>query len=514
MYFDRMILVLASLVVTLASPTAHAAEKWLKAESRHFVIYSAGQRSQLDAFARKMEKFDALLRLLTRTQSDEAPLRLPIYVLSTAESVASLADDKSKTTAGFYHPSKYGSFAVANREKASNKFDLGGDTVLQHEYAHHFMFRNFAFAYPAWYVEGFAEFVATADFADEGSWTAGKPPLYRAYGLLEGADLPIEKLLFGGTAGMTPEFVESYYGRAWLLVHMLRNDKSRSGQLETYLKALGNGIPEREAAKAFGDLAALDKSLDGYLKHKRLSYVAGKGPLDFAPAIAITELDPLDSQLVALTMRRQAAKDLPKTRDQLRALAGQAPARAPVWLELALVEKQLADAQDGIAGKIAGWEAAETAVDKALTADPKLGRANLLKAEVLMEKLDSGNQRSAVAWKPVRSYIARANRADTLDPAPLFAWYEATVRQGLEPDKLASDGLALAFSLAPEAVDLRVEYAWELARQNKFDAAIRTIEFVVRDPHDATRGSELLAKLRQMRDEAGKPGASDSEDAD
>lgn len=512
MTLRRALARIGTVAAALASPTAQAAEKWLVAKTEHFTIYSAGSRPQLELFARNMEKFDALLRLVTDTKPEEQPLRLPVYVLATAESVASIADDKRNITAGFYHPSKYGSFAVANRERGSDKFDLRGDTVLQHEYAHHFMFRNLAFAYPAWYIEGFAEFVATVDFASDGSWTVGKPPLYRAYGLLAGTDLPIEKLLFGGTAGMPSAMVEVYYGRAWLLVHLLRNDKARAGQLVAYLKALGNGIPEREAAKALGDLGVLDKQLDRYIKSK-LTYGKGTKPLAFSHELNISELDPVDSQLVSLSLRRQSGKDPAKTRDQLRSLAGQAAGRAPVWLELALIEKYLADGQDAIAGKISGWAAAEAAVDKALAADPKLGRANLLKAELLMRKLESDNQRSAVAWKPVRAYINRANRADTLDPAPLFTWYESFVRQGLEPDKLASDGLALAFSLAPEAVDLRVEYAWDLARQKQFDAAIRTIEFVVRDPHDAERGTELLAKLRQMRDEAAKPGASDSQEA-
>jgi hypothetical protein len=512
MRLRRLAFGLGALCTSFAGSTAQAAEKWLKAETRHFVIYSAGKPAQLEDFSRRIEKFDTVLRLLTNTKPDDQPPRLPIYVLATAESVSDLADDKNRSIAGFYRPSKYGSFAVANRERGNDKFDLKGDTVLQHEYAHHFMFRNFAFAYPAWYIEGFAEFVATADFAPDESWTAGKPPYYRAYGLVLGRDLPIEKLLFGGTAGMPRDLADVYYGRAWLLVHMLRNDKARAGQLDTYLRALGNGTPEREAAKTFGDLAVLDKQLDAYLKEKRIAIVKGKGPLNYAKDIRISELDPIDSQLVVLSMRRQAEKDLPRTRDQLRTLANQAPSRAPVWLELALVEKELADAQEDIAAKRAGWTTAEAAIDKALTADPKHGRPNLLKAKLLMDRLDSDNQRSAVAWKPVRAHITRANRADPLDPVPLFTWYEATVRQGLEPDKLASDGLALAFSLAPEAIDLRVNYAWDLARQKQFDAAIRTIEFVVRDPHNAERGTELLARLRQMRDQAGqsgKPGESD-----
>ena len=492
--------ILAGLAALVAQPAA-AAEKWLKAETKHFTIYSAGNRDQLQQFAIQLEKFDAVLRRLTRSKIDEQPLRLPVYVLASADSVASLTDDKSRSIAGFYRTSKYGSFAVANRAKGTDKFDLRGDTVLQHEYAHHFMFRNFAYAYPAWYVEGFAEFVATTDFAADGSWTVGKPPLFRAYGLILGRDLPIEKLLFGGTAGMPRNLIDVYYGRAWLLVHMLRNDKSRAGQLDAYLGALGKGVPEREAAiSAFGNLAELDKSLDKYLNEKRIAIVKGTGPIDYAPDIAIRELDPVDSQLVALGLRRLVGKDQTRTRDQLRALATAHPARARAWLELALAEQDLAEAQEPEPAKVAGLVLAEAAVDKALGADAKHGRANLLKAELLMDRLDRDGEDGAEAWKPVRGFIARANRADVLDPAPLFTWYDSFARQGEAPDNLASDGLALAFSLAPEVTELRVGYAWDLARRRQFDEAIRLVEFVVRDPHNAGQGNAVIERLKAMRE--------------
>lgn len=318
--------------------------------------------------------------------------------------------------------------------------------------------------------------------------------------MILGEDLPIERLLFGGTSGMSRSLTDVYYGRAWLLVHMLRNDKVRAGQLESYLRALGSGTPERQAAtKAFGDLAEVNKQLDRYRDQKRISIAKGAAPLAYAQDVRVTELDPIDSQLVMLSLRRRTDKDLSVTRDQLKALAAKTPGRASVWLELALVEQALAYQQEEIAGKRAGWALAEAAVDKALAADPALGRANLVKAELLFERLQSENLRTAAAWKPVRTHITRANRADPLDPAPLFTWYDAIVAQGLKPDKLASDGLALAHSLAPEAIDLRVEYAWDLARQQKFDQAIKTIEFVVRDPHNAEQGERVLEALRKMQ---------------
>ena len=496
---------LAAALLGLTSQPAPAAEKWLEAETRHFVIYSAGKREQLEQFARKVEQFDAVMRRLTNVPDDpEDKSRLPIYVLATANSVADLAEDKSKSTAGFYRTSRFGSFAVANRERSSHRFDIDADAVLFHEYAHHFMFRNFAFAYPTWYVEGFAEYVATAEIFPDGNWTVGKFPVHRAYGLVLGSGLPIERVLFGKPAGLTREQADVYYGRSWLLVHMLRNDKAREAQLLSYLKALGNGTPEREAAKAFGDLAALDKQLDAYLKAKQITIGKARTPLTFDTRLTVTELDPVDSRLVSLSLRRKAERAPAKTRDMLRELTAQAPQRAAAWHELALAEYDIAEAAEAVAAQIAGKAAAEAAVDKALALDPAHGRANLLKARLLMDRLDSENQRSAIAWKPVRTHIAKANRADTEDPAPLFTWYESFVRQGIEPDKLASDGLQKAFYLAPEATDLRVQYAFDLARQERYDDAIRTIEFVVRDPHNAERGSELLAKLREMRDRSEK----------
>ena len=499
MLWKRLLVALAGLAGFAAQPSI-AAEKWLKAETKHFIIYSAGNRDQLQKFAIQLEKFDAVLRRLTRSPQDEEPLRLPIYVLASAESVASLTSDKSRSIAGFYRTSKYGSFAVANREKGTNKFDLRGDTVLQHEYAHHFMFRNFAYAYPAWYVEGFAEFVATTEFAADGTWTVGKPPLYRAYGLILGRDLPIEKLLFGGTSGMPRDLADIYYGRAWTLVHMLRNDKARAGQLDTYLSSLGKGLPEREAAKAFGDLAALDQSLDRYLKEKRIAVINGSGQLPYAPDLTIKELDPVDSQLVALGLRRRTGKEPDKTRDQLRALATANPSRANAWFELALAQQELSEAQEAVALRIGGLAATEAAVDRALAIDAKHGRANLLKAELMMHWLDRENRSDAEEWKRARGYIAKANRADVLDPAPLFTWYDSFLRQGAEPDKLASDGLALAFSLAPEAPDLRIGYAFDLARQKRFDEAFKVVEFVVRDPHNAEQGNAVIEQLKAMRD--------------
>jgi hypothetical protein len=51
--------------------------------------------------------------------------------------------------------------AVIPKLRRASKFELSGETVLYHEYAHHFMIGSLTTrAYPRWFVEGFAEFFA------------------------------------------------------------------------------------------------------------------------------------------------------------------------------------------------------------------------------------------------------------------------------------------------------------------------------------------------------------------
>lgn len=499
MPFASKLTLLASALLALLLPSPAFAAKWLRADTHNFVIYSSGGRQELTNFATKVEQFDATLRLLFKVEPDPHPERLTIYMLRSSDSVSDLIGDKSGFVAGFYTPSKYGSFAVANREEASSRYDLSGDTVLLHEYAHHFMLHHFAYAYPAWYVEGFAEYVATAEFLRNGDFSLGRAPMFRAYGLLRVEQLPIETLLFRGTDKLDSQQREAYYGESWLLVHLLGKDPARKGQLDTYLREIAEGTPDREAATgAFGDLTALSKDMALY-KRKPITYITFKGPLRYDPTLQISELDAVDGRLVELAVRRRASKSLEHTRDALKALSAQNPDRAMVWLELALAERAIGRAAEATAVPAAN-QAALTAVDKALKIDPKLGRANSLKAELLMEGLGAAGDLTPVSWRTVRSLISDANAADTEDPTPLFLYYQSFVGQHIKPPQVARDGLAKAFLLRPEAFDLRASYAFDLAGHGDYDGALAVLEFVARDPHDPVAGAAMIKQIKAMRD--------------
>lgn len=484
----------------LASASSAAGGKWLRAESRHFVIYSSGSSQELQLFGANLERFNALLRLKFNVPEDENPNKLVVYFLAGQESVGQLV----KNAAGFYSPDSEGTFAVANRDRKSEKTDLSGMEVLFHEYAHHFMFRNFSYPYPAWYVEGFAEYYATVEFKKDETWAMGKPPYYRAYGLIAGAHMSVDKILFGAPNPRDAELADIYYGRAWLLVHMLTTKPEYKGKLTAYFAAIRAGKTEQEAAvQVFGDLHTFDQALDHYLDGK-LTFWSTKVPLVANTEMTVSEVDPIAGQLIILRLYRMGERDPARTRAALRTLAKANPQRADVWYELAMAErittKDASKADEALAEK-----QAETASDQALAADPKHVRANVLKADILMHRLQDAGDVQPADWSKARAYLVKANAGAVNDPLVLMEWYESFELQNRAPTKLAQDALARAFELQPELPELRVKFAFDLARQGRFDEAIRLVEFLAHDPHDSENGKKLLKTLQDMKARASAP---------
>ncbi len=504
---------IAALVGLIAQPS-FAATKWLRADTHNFIIYSSGNREKLERFSENVERFDSLLRLYTGVPEEPRPNRLTIYLLNDAGDVAHLIGDKRGMVAGVYIAHREGSFAVSNRANVQSGYDLTADTVLFHEYAHHFMFHYFNAPYPPWYIEGFAEYVSTATFKRDGNWTMGEPANHRALELIYGDSPPIEKLLFVEEGKPFPV----YYGRSWLLVHMLSSDPAWSGKLPAFLKSITGGMPQREAAaKHFGDLKALNKALDVYLSNENFQAQRSLRPLASSGTVSISGLDTLASQLVGLDLRRRVNKDQAKSRDALAEFAAQNPDSAEAWYQLGMAELQLSkpepdvpkdkaepaklpgDATRDEAARNATAAAAMTAADRALAADPDHVRANVLKARLMIEQLREKGDMESAAWRAARKHIIKANAKANFDPLPLTIWHESFIAQGKTPIKTASDGLAMAYNLAPEVNEYRINYAMDLARMGKFDEAKKLIEVLAFSPHNSEMGKAALEKIKAMQ---------------
>ena len=494
---------LALLCCCAASP---AAARWLRADTNNFIIYSEGDEKSLRRFAENLQLFDATLRHRFNVPGGFEPNRLTIYLLREAADVNRLSGGRlGPGTAGFYSVTTDGSFAVSNRENDDNpgRGTPASQQILFHEYSHHFMKRYMPVAFPAWFIEGFAEYLSTVDFEKDGRPAVGMPVYSRAYGLLALPKIPAERLLSERpTAMKNLAQQDAYYGRAWLLTHMLYSDQARSGQLLTYMQAINRGDdPAKAGPAAFGDLAQLDKDLNAYM-NRRLNYTLLHKAMVVEGAISITPLSAAEDALLPLRLARLSASDDQERRAKITAdlqkLAALHPGDAGVWFELAASEWDKGDEHRDLA-------ATRAAVDKALALKADHVRANVLLGRLLAAEMDAKGDYSDAAWRAVRKPIALANRTNPDDPLPLFEFFQSYVNQGQRPPAIALQGLAQAFSLEPENVTIRMNHAFALANAGKFDAATNLAKTIAFDPHDRGTGQNLLDQIEAMR-QRGKDG--------
>ncbi|WP_439566795.1 tetratricopeptide repeat protein [Sphingopyxis sp.] len=504
--------VVAAIALFCCCAAQPAAARWLRADTNNFIIYSEGDEKSLRRFAENLQLFDATLRHRFNVPGGFEPNRLTIYLVPRAADVNRLSGGRlGPATAGFYSVTTDGSFAVSNRENDSNsgRGTPASQQILFHEYSHHFMKRYMPVAFPAWFIEGFAEYLSTVDFNKEGRPSVGMPVYSRAYGLIELPKIPAERLLFERPTAMKDSAQQdAYYGRAWLLTHMLYSDPKRAGQLLAYMQAINRGDdPAKAAPVAFGDLATLDKDLNAYL-NRRLSYTLFHKAMVVEGEISIAPLSAAEDALLPLRLERLSSggdhERLAAIAAKLQKLAAVHPGDAGIWYELAAAEWDKGDEHRSL-------PTTRAAVDKALALKTDHVRANVLLGRLLAAEMDAKGDYSDAAWRAVRKPIALANRTNPDDPLPLFEFFQSYVNQGQRPPAIALQGLAQAFSLEPENVTIRMNHAFALANKGDFDGATNLAKTIAFDPHDRGSGQNLLDQIEAMRGRGKDGGASDAD---
>lgn len=487
------------------TPVVAIAQKpgsWKRAETEHFILFSDGTAQELRLDAIKLERFDRLMRTLTGIGDDKGQVKLSVYFVRSADKVQSLYPGPVKNIGGFYAPSPAGAVAVVPRSvdafgSGDRKFAEVEDVVLFHEYAHHLMHQYFPVAYPAWYVEGFAEYVSNTRIDADGKASYGIANISRAPSLFLETGMPIEKLLTARVTDLKRSEISQFYARSWLLSHYLSREKTRTGQLKQYLAAIQKGTANLGAARSvFGDLDALDKALNRYMKGK-LEYSQLVNPLPAPADFTVTPLDQgtSDSVLLQLKLTRMTK---PEEREpiaaELRKLATRFPGNAAILTALAEAEIDLGN-----------HAAAGRAADAAIAAAPANSRALVWKGLSLARPLAGASDRDAAKWKEARGWIVKANRANPEDPLPLMEYYLSFAQAGQAPPAIAIDGVGKAVSLVPQFSGTRLMYASALASQKKFVEAIRILERIANDPHGGSLSEFARKRIGEL--EAAKNGA-------
>lgn len=486
----RFLLLLGALV----APAGASAADWHEASTAHFVVYSEQDPAKLEKFASRLERFDAAVRFLRGLPDDPVGKanRVTVYVVDAISDVERLS---FRYAAGFYIPRAGGSLAVVPRKAgASDADDLSAQAILLHEYTHHMFWSQSPNAvYPAWYIEGYAETLATVRFYDDGAIDYGRPPQYRGYGLMAGNALPIQKLLVADTLELTDEQRDGLYGRGWLLSHYLLLSGNRKGQLAAYLGGINAGKPPLEAANAFGDLRALDRELERY---KRGSFGVRKlsASVIKPAAVQMRKLTPGEAATMDVRIRSKVGVNA-KTSPGVYARAKRAAAPYPDDCGAQLVLAEAAyDARD--------FAAAEAAADRALKANPQANDGHVYKAMARMAVALKAGDRTPATWTAIRKIIAAGNRADPDDPEPLILYYRSFVDAGAAPTDNAKAGLRRAFELAPQDNRLRFNLATMLLRDGNKAGARAMLAPLAYQPHGKglAMASTALIKLMDSGD--------------
>lgn len=482
---------LALLIGALLAP-AQALADWRRAESDHFIIYSDRSEASLREYVVMLEDFDALLRLRTSNLDEavDAP-KLEVYLVGNVQQLRRVWPEAQDRIGGFYTAGYGGIFAVAVRDAGGARDMTAGDDVVLHEYVHHFMHQYHKAAYPAWLIEGYAEYYATADLTPK-KITVGNVHPGRAYALRNPGWLDMGTVLSKRVSELSTSDKGAFYAQSWLLTHYVLSDADRRKKFDVYLRewrASGDSIAAWK--KAFGeDAQGLKRSLDRYRSKDLMGLVITRDK-PAVPQMTITTLsDGADDVLlenVQLQISVAKARQ-PAILQRVRAAYQRLPNDRFTRLAVGRAETKYGDRAAG-----------EAILSKMIADDPKDHEAMLALAESHLMR-----GRAEVAVREQEFAATRALLANVMRLKPdEFRLYAMTAQTRVlergTPSENTLNVLARAVQLAPQVRNLRMMAAVTYMRAKDTDEEVRALlEPLLNDPHGGpmtTQAQAMMARL-------------------
>ena len=484
--------VAASIVLALLVLPANAA--WLRAESEHVVVYGDGGEADVRAFTRKLERFHSLLELMLPGLDPGQRPKLPVYMVRTRSDLRDAMPEAPEDLGGMYSASADGvhAFAIARRAGARE-----GDDILLHEYTHHFMIGRTRGVYPTWFVEGFAEYYATADVSGE-RITVGMPSPSQLGVLQYVPWIGFDEVLTGSPWRMPSRKRAAFYAQSWLLTHYLLRDGARWAATRAYFRAVRSGTPPLEAWTTHVgiDLERLRTELTRYAqRHMQYSVLNTILP---EPVVAVTALPASADALMLPAIGLQFGAAPASTLDTLRA----GPARFPgdaFAIELA-ARAELADGKPGRAVELITPLLGEAATAEQLF---MAGLANMAAAQARSEAEGAAPDAGEDDYVTAGNLFVRAVRADPMHFRALYRYWQVRTRSREYPDTRLQDVLVQAYNLAPQAKEIAITTGFMLLGVERAKEARTVLASIASDPHGAQAGTiarRLVALVDSLPD--------------
>jgi tetratricopeptide (TPR) repeat protein len=488
----------------LGAGATPAAAEWLEARSPHFTVIGDMPESELRRRTLQLEQYDGALRYLLAVKTT---IPVTVFEVSSIGDVQAAMGKGSRNVAGFYEASAQRAFAVVPEKLNFYQEDFSARIVLFHEYAHHMLLSNTSVFMPGWAQEGLAEMFATAKIDDDGSVTIGDKNDSRGDAMFAQHRWSVERML---DSDLNPpknsdEAIEKY-SRGWALVHYLWMSGERPGQYVEFIKELNKTVdPVASGKKAFGDLGALDRELDRYIRAHRYNLSKfGPDKIGVPPKVTIRQMTPGETAILTYRIASSVGVD----EDTAGPLANRARPVAAAFpddlgVQVAMAEMEY-DAKN--------YGLAEQAADRALAKDPDNLYALVYKGRVGMrhaiEKHDAALATQARGW------LLKANRANPDHPLPFVVYYDSFAAMGERPGTDAVNGLYRAAVLVPQDTDVRIRASMELLREGAVEDARRILApaafaaegsgenkplKLMKEMAKSTDGKSLLAKAAELK---------------
>jgi len=490
------------LAAALLLPTA-ANAAWHEATSNHFIVYSEGSQQDASDFAAKLERFNFVLRTMRPPPAGTNPgLRLRVFLLRNQNAVQQFVGG----AAGYYVADARGLMLVGTRVREGmsndirsgrNEVDIDPESVLFHEYTHHYTFQYFPAAYPVWYSEGFAEFWGSTRILDHDVVEVGQPANHRFSTFSDLGWFPLNRVLAAHNYSEAPgENIYLLYAEGWLIVRYLFDHPERQAQINEYLRLVNQGVEFAEAARrAIPDMGAFDSALNAYSGGGRFSLVRLPFRTINVGPITVRDLRPAEDALLSDEIRVSQGyrqREATQYAGEVRGRASRFP-DDPFAIGL-VMETQF------LAGNNAE---ALAAADRLLAIQPADARALMTKGLVQMNGLVAAHSNDLAAWTAARQFLVRAKNAAPQDPVVLSAYYRSFQMQNIVPPEDAQNALYDAMELAPSDDELRYLLSRDYENRNMIPEAIaiiRPVAYQVVYRPNESEGDRRARREREARE--------------
>lgn len=473
-------------VVTAEDLPSQLKRNWIEVRTPNFVIYSTVREKNAVKLAAELESFRQVVFALTNITGDVSPIPTEIFLLRNKSEIRHWVHGP-RGLAGLFFP------GIRKNVILSTGFVGAGEEVLKHEYVH-FVVGNFSRGrYPAWFSEGFAEFLGSAYFK-RGSLYLGDVPKARVSSLELLPWLPGEKLVDRSqVAALREKQLFNFYAQSWLLVHYLQNGREGRNfrsDMKRYLAALSAGTPDVEAFETSFEfeIDSLKRTLRSYGQRGLRGYKI-KGDIfqiDYSPKTRSLSKGEA-ATILGRAMLGFGDFSVPHEVKGLVAYGIEhAPSSAQAW---ANNSKWLMRAGQ--------YTQAASHLGKAIQIAPEnpylwIDKADLLLAQARQEDIDPAQSKRWLS--EAKRACLKAWKIDDSIPEVYGTYGVVLLEEGERPKK-AVEMLAEAVRLLPSNLDLRLMLAEAYSAAGERQEVLTTVEWLRMQAH---RSPELDARIETL----------------